>query len=118
LGSARDVEEKANAMSLSFAKWVAATQSSPFRYFVLVAVISAGMLGTAFTFQYVGGLYPCVLCIYQRIPYAVVIVLGLWGAVTLRAGRPLSFTAYFLAAACALAFFVDAGIAGFHVGVE
>jgi disulfide bond formation protein DsbB len=105
-------------MVQSIGDWVTATLSSPFRYFVFVALVSAGMLGTAFTFQYVGGLYPCVLCIYQRIPYAVVIVLGLWGAVMVRSGGRLSITGYLMAAACALAFFVDAGVAGFHVGVE
>lgn len=97
---------------------VAETLLTPQRFFLLAALVSAAMLGTAFTFQYVGELFPCVLCIYQRIPYAVIVVLGLLGVVAARGGGPASGLVILLAAACALAFFVDAGIAGFHVGVE
>ena len=79
--------------------------------FTLVA--SVGALGTALLSQYVGGLQPCVLCIYQRWPYVVVIVLSA-AALTL-AGPRLRMT---LAGLAGIAFLVGAGIAGFHVGVE
>jgi disulfide bond formation protein DsbB len=105
-------------MTVSNADHLAPTGLTPQRYFLLAAGLSAAMLGAAFTFQYAGELYPCVLCIYQRIPYAVVIVFGLIGVVAARDGGPVSNVALLLAAACALAFLVDAGIAGFHVGVE
>ena len=50
---------------------------------------SAGSLLAAFFFQYVIGLQPCVLCIWQRWPYAVVIALSIVyvGLVGVR-GRP------------------------------
>ncbi len=83
-----------------------------------LAAASASMLGAAFAFQYLGGLAPCVLCVWQRWPYGAVIALGLAGA--LLASRPAPPRAALAAVIglAALALFVDAGIAGFHVGVE
>src|SRR3990172_10916502 len=52
----------------------------------LIVAAGALALGTAFAAQYLGGLQPCILCLYQRYPYGVAIVLGLAG-LTL-AGRP------------------------------
>ena len=44
---------------------------------VVVGLMSAAILGAALVSQYGFGLYPCDLCIKQRIPYAVLIVLGM-----------------------------------------
>lgn len=81
--------------------------------FVLAASIA--VLGGAFAFQYIGGLQPCVLCIYQRYPYGVTILLSL-GAVLIARRNP--FHAQWHLYICALAFVIGAGIAVFHVGVE
>ena len=81
---------------------------------LLVAVASLAALAIAFASQYWGGLQPCVLCIYQRYPYGVAAALGIIGMIL--AGRPGLLRSILLLAA--LAFFVDAGIAAFHVGVE
>lgn len=79
------------------------------------AILAAGAalaLGIAFVAQYGFGLAPCELCIYQRIPYGVVIALGLIGALApARYGRIILW-------ACAACFLADAAIAAFHVGVE
>jgi disulfide bond formation protein DsbB len=91
---------------------------NPRRYFLLALAVSAAMLGAALLFQYVGGLYPCVLCIYQRIPYVVVIGLGVVGFVASREDGSVSAVAIWIAGLCALAFLIDSGIAVFHVGVE
>ena len=88
----------------------------PERYFTLAALCAAGMLATALGFQYAGGLAPCELCHWQRIPYAAIVVLAAGGA--LLRGRLGRGAAIALAAACAALFFADAAIAGFHVGVE
>jgi disulfide bond formation protein DsbB len=81
---------------------------------LFLIAVGAVSLGAAFGSQYFGGLQPCVLCIYQRYPYGVVIALGLlallaWRQPKLAAGLTLL---------AAIALFVDAGIAVFHVGVE
>lgn len=83
----------------------------------LTAGIAALVLGTALLSQYAGGLAPCVLCLYQRIPYAAAIALGLAGlALSAGPARPRLHAA--LAAAAALVFLAGAGLAAYHVGVE
>ena len=80
----------------------------------LVVIASLASLAIAFASQYWGGLQPCVLCIYQRYPYGVAAALGIVGMIGVR--RPGLLHGILLLAA--VAFFVDAGIAAFHVGVE
>jgi disulfide bond formation protein DsbB len=86
--------------------------------FTLLALASAMLLGAAFAFQYIGGLEPCVLCVWQRYPYGAVIVLGLLGAGLARGAVPPTGALAAVMGLAALALFTDAAIAGFHVGVE
>lgn len=81
---------------------------------LLLLAASVGVLATAFAFQHLGGLAPCVLCIWQRYPYAAGIVLAM-AAYLLRDRPPLAAAAVLLAG---LVFLVGAGIGAFHVGVE
>ncbi|MBA3910334.1 MAG: disulfide bond formation protein B [Rhodobacter sp.] len=76
----------------------------------LIATLgSAALLGGAFAFQYIGGLAPCQLCLWQRWPHAAAILIGL---VLLATGwRGLAWLG-------ALAALTTAGIGVFHVGVE
>ncbi len=83
---------------------------------LLILLGSAGMLAGALFFQLVMGLHPCVLCVYQRIPYLIVIVLASIAYILF--AKDLNKIGLFLLTLCALALFADAGIAGFHVGVE
>ena len=80
---------------------------------LLILIASAALVGGALLFQYVGGLRPCELCLYQRWPYYAVIVLS---ALALAAGR-CGITAAVTGLA-ALAFLIGAGLAFYHVGVE
>lgn len=81
---------------------------------LLIALLAASAaLAFAFISQYVFDLWPCVLCIYQRWPYAAVIFLALAG---MAFGKCVG-TAPFLFL-CALAFLATAVIGGYHVGVE
>lgn len=77
-----------------------------------IAVISAGALAAALTAQYVYGLQPCILCLYQRAPFVIALVLSLIGLAFFRKNAAM------IAALCALAFAVNAVIAFYHVGVE
>lgn len=85
--------------------------------FLALLAASVLILGAAFAFQFIGGLHPCALCLWQRYPYAIVIGLAGIGAGLSRAGVKRPQLAI-LMGLCALAFVIDAGIAGFHVGVE
>jgi disulfide bond formation protein DsbB len=76
---------------------------------LLLAIASIAILLSVFGFQYLGGAAPCQLCIWQRYPYAVLIVLGLVGYFWQpRLMLGLSF----------LVLLVGAGLAGYHFGVE
>lgn len=79
----------------------------------IALLAAAAALAVAFTSQYVFDLWPCVLCLYQRWPYAAIIVLALAG-ITLR--KRYGVAPFLLLAA--LAFLATAGIGGYHVGVE
>jgi disulfide bond formation protein DsbB len=76
---------------------------------LLLALASAAMLLAAFALQYLGGLPPCRLCIWQRWPYVALIVIGLIG------WRVYPRAALGLAAATLL---IGAGLAAYHVGIE
>lgn len=84
------------------------------RQWMAVAVLgSAALLAGAFAFQYLGGLAPCQLCLWQRWPHGAAILIG---ALALLA--PKGVVRRLLAGAGALAVLASAGIGAFHVGVE
>jgi disulfide bond formation protein DsbB len=81
----------------------------PSRASLLLALASAAILLGALALQYVGGLPPCRLCIWQRWPYVALIGLGLigwraWPRAMLALGTLVLLT--------------GAGLAAYHVGIE
>jgi disulfide bond formation protein DsbB len=82
---------------------------------LLIAVASAAIVGSAIASQVWGGLLPCKLCLYQRVPYAFAILAG--GAAAAVAG-PRPRAAALITRLCLAAFVIGAGIAVYHVGVE
>jgi disulfide bond formation protein DsbB len=80
---------------------------------LLILLASIAVVGGALLSQYVGGLQPCELCLYQRWPYYGVIVVTL--TATIAGSRGLTSV---VMAVAALAFVIGAGIAFYHVGVE
>jgi len=80
---------------------------------LLLLLASAAVVGGALLFQYVGGIEPCELCLYQRWPYYGVIAATLIAVIA--GDRRVSLAILGLAA---LAFLADAALAFYHVGVE
>ena len=80
-----------------------------------LVTFASSMLGGAFAFQYIGGLAPCVLCLYQRYPHAAAIIFGMM-ALALRNRAPEG--SRWLCILAGLALLTSAGIGFFHVGVE
>jgi disulfide bond formation protein DsbB len=70
---------------------------------------SAALLLAALAFQYLGGLAPCPLCIWQRWPHAIALALGLLLLARPRRG---------LAVLAGLVVLAGAGIGLYHVGIE
>jgi len=79
-----------------------------------ILAVSVGSLAMAFAAQYLFGLDPCILCLYQRIPYAVTVVLAAAALVAPPRGRLRPG----LVALCAGVFFTGSALAFYHVGVE
>ena len=86
---------------------------SPRAVVSLLLVASAAIVGAALLFQYVGGLQPCELCLYQRWPYYAAIVAT---GVALLSGDDRAMGA--VIALCALLFAASTVLAFYHVGVE
>ena len=79
---------------------------------VVTVLGAAAALGVAHASEVWDGLVPCALCLLERWPYRIVIVLGLLAAfVPPGLARLLLVVAVF-------ALLTDAGIAAVHVGVE
>jgi disulfide bond formation protein DsbB len=85
--------------------------SRAFTTFVLAA--SAAVLGAALLSQYWGGLAPCELCLLQRWPWGVAVVISF--VATMVGSRP---ALPWMAALLAAVFAVSAAFAFYHVGVE
>jgi disulfide bond formation protein DsbB len=83
------------------------------RTIALACAVAAGLaLGIALVAEHWGGFAPCALCLWERWPYRVIVVLGLVAAVLPRdMGRILLWVA-------ALAALAGAALGAVHVGVE
>ena len=79
-------------------------------FFLFIFAVSFFSLATAFYIEYILGFKPCVLCLYQRIPYALALI--------------ISLTAFFydnkniLLKFLALTFISSILISGYHVSIE
>ncbi|WP_419903708.1 disulfide bond formation protein B [Kiloniella sp.] len=84
-------------------------------YMALFAIVSSALvLAGALAFQYIGGLYPCVLCMYQR--WAYVTAAGFAALAWILRKNPT--LARITLGVSSLSFIAGSGIAAFHVGVE
>ncbi|MEZ5930654.1 MAG: disulfide bond formation protein B [Alphaproteobacteria bacterium] len=76
---------------------------------LLLVLAALAVLATVFALQYLAGLEPCKMCIWQRWPFAILAVLGLIGAFA----WPRAMLALGL-----LTLLVSIGLGGYHVAVE
>ena len=79
----------------------------------LAFLLPAGLLGGALISQYGFGLYPCEMCMWQRWPHLVAIILAA-AALAFRK-MPIALP---LVVAAAFAILISGLIGGFHAGVE
>lgn len=83
------------------------------RLALILGLGPAALLGGALFSQYVGGLAPCEMCIWQRWPHGIAIALAALGFLT---GPNLAGRAALRLGALTL--LIGAGIGAFHAGVE
>ena len=80
----------------------------------VAAAAAAAILATVYTAQYGFDLWPCTLCYVQRVPYALVLVLGALALLPAVDGRSRRIVMFHLAGL----FLLDASFAFYHAGVE
>ena len=83
--------------------------ATPRRLALLLGLGSGAVLLGALGLQYLGGVAPCPLCIWQRWPHLAVLLIGLLGWAWWP--RPML-------ALAGLVLLGSAGLAGYHVGIE
>jgi disulfide bond formation protein DsbB len=82
----------------------------------LAAILAASLtaLAAAFAGQYLFGLEPCILCLWQRVPFAASAIVAGFGLLVLKQREQ----SMLLIALVALIFASGAALAFFHVGVQ
>lgn len=86
---------------------------------LFMALIAAAALGIALISQYIFGLDPCVLCIYQRWPYGFVIAFGLLGfLMSLQNAKAANKGISVFMGFIGITFLINSVIAFYHTGVE
>ena len=78
---------------------------------IFIFLVGVWALLVAYYFELFHDLYPCVLCLYQRIPYGLCICLGIFSFYKQKSIE----VCVLLAAIC---FFINMIIASYHFGVE
>ena len=80
---------------------------------LVLLLIAAIALGIAYAVELVYELKPCTLCLYQRVPFAVLGLLGI-AAYIFNSDKSLML----LACGAGLVLLISAGLASYHIGVE
>lgn len=87
-------------------------------HFILITLggVSATAIALALISQYAFDMHPCYLCLWQRIPYAVAILLAVMGlkATKIMGAKYGAFNILLIG----FALLINSGIAFYHVGVE
>ena len=79
-----------------------------------ILLVTVAILSSAYSAQYIGGLRPCILCLYERIPWFITGALMLV-TILMQFSGPARRSILLIAALVMLA---GAGLGGYHVGVE
>jgi disulfide bond formation protein DsbB len=85
--------------------------------FLLIAALTLSILISAFCIDWLLGFDPCILCIYARIPYGILLVLSLIGAKITNDIRIEKFTPYLLSMMI-ITVLAGLSISIYHTGVE
>ena len=78
--------------------------------YLLISAISIFTLLSAVYIEYILGVKPCILCLYQRVPYIIAIFLCFFGYYNIKN----KLWIYLLV----ITFLISAILSGYHVGIE
>lgn len=82
----------------------------------LILLMAVAIVLAALGFEHIGGYKPCPLCLIERKPWYIALPAGLLTLLMLKLNRP--GIAKLLLAGIVLMFIANAGLAGYHAGVE
>jgi disulfide bond formation protein DsbB len=105
-------------MSLTFAKNRTGADHPAVLSGMFAGGVSAALLLGAFASQYIGGLAPCEMCIWQRWPHGAAILFGLVGGWLVKKRALPGSTMRPLAVLAIAAIALTGAIGVFHAGVE
>ena len=80
------------------------------KFYIIIFTLSFFSLAAAFYIEYILGFKPCILCLYQRIPYAIALLISL--TVFFVGNRNI------LLIILGLTFFAGILLSGYHVSIE
>ena len=80
------------------------------KFYVIIFILSFFSLAAAFYIEYILGFKPCILCVYQRIPYAIALFISL--TVFFVGNRNI------LLIILGLTFLAGILLSGYHVSIE
>lgn len=93
--------------------------SCPFVIILTMMATSIFSLAMAYTAEFAFDLKPCILCLYQRIPFAIVIALGLIAFASIKFIKDSKKrSAQIIVALMGLSMAANSALAAFHTGVE
>lgn len=101
-------------MMKSFKEFIIKELSCPLMMCGSIALLSFAAIAIALTSEVALGLEPCILCIYQRIPFAAGFIFGLIGLIF----RKRAAVAKIAIALSGIGFLINSAIALYHSGVE
>ncbi|RED51290.1 disulfide bond formation protein B [Aestuariispira insulae] len=87
----------------------------PANAILVTLAVAIAVLGGAYIFQYGFGYHPCELCLYQRLPWWIVIAIG---CAAFWSGKRLPGLSNMLLILMGITLLVSTGLAGLHAGVE
>lgn len=82
----------------------------------IIFLLAVAIVLAALGFEHIGGYKPCPLCLIERKAWYIALPAGLLTLLMLKLNRP--GLAKLLLVGIALMFIVNAGLAGYHAGVE
>ena len=85
---------------------------------LLAGAVGAALLLGAWSFQYIGGLAPCEMCIWQRWPHGAAVWLGIAGGFLMKRGTFAPASARRIAYFAILMIALSGLIGVYHAGVE
>lgn len=91
---------------------------TPAHVCLLLGAVSLALILGALGFQYLGGLPPCEMCLWQRWPHVGAIMIGIGGGLLARAGVVTPRAAMILGWCAVLLLAVTGALGVFHAGVE